>query len=136
MPLTQKKFSSEGVARRTSGFLSGTYTAASVVSETTRSATCNAEAAASVTIAAGVMTINLGWVPKYFKIMNCTDRLTQEWFQGMNQGDFIETAANGVRTLETDDQVVVVETTGVVTVTFAGGAVTDNDTVVWEAAGG
>lgn len=135
MALTNMKFNVEPTVRRAQGYLSGTYTAATVTSETTKSATSNADAVAQAVIASGVMTITLGWVPKRFKIENKTDRLSQEWELGMNTGDFIETAANGDRTLETDDKISVNATTGVVTVTFDGGAVTDNDTVVWVAEG-
>lgn len=135
MPLSNFKYNNDGVVRRASGSLSGTYTAATVVSESVPGVLSNSDAVKQVVIAAGVMTITLGWVPKKFKITNLTDRLTQEWAQGMNTGDFLETVAAGTRTLETDDQISVNPTTGVVTVTFAGGAVTDNDTVVWEAEG-
>jgi len=124
------------------GIFSGTYTAASDVSTTTNS-----------TMAAGVITLTLGFVPKYFKIINVTDRITQEWFSGMNSGDYLETAANGDKTLETDDKVVVAIRTGtggsvsqaggtadtsasgVVTVTVDSGIMTDNDTIVWVAEG-
>lgn len=122
MALTNSKYNPTGIANRANGSLSGTYTAATVTSTVSGAA-----------IASGVLTLTLGFAPKYFKVINCTDRITQEWFQGMNAGDFIETAAAGTRTLETDDQVVVSGNT--VTVTFAGGAATDNDTVVWVAEG-
>lgn len=124
------------------GVFSGAYTAASDVSTTTNS-----------TMAAGVITLTLGFVPKYFKIINVTDRVMQEWFEGMNSGDYLETVAAGTRTLETDDKVVVAIRTGtggsvsqhggsadttasgVVTVTVDSGIMTDNDTVVWVAEG-
>lgn len=99
----------DGVSRFAEGSYSGTYTAANV-------------------------TITLGFNPTYFKITNMTDRVSQEWYSGMNSGDFLETAAAGTRTLETDDQIIV-NTDGTVTVVAAGGAITDNDTVVWEARG-
>ena len=126
-----------GPVQRTQGSISGTYTAASDVSSTT-----------NASIAAGVMTLTLGFVPTRFMIMNVTDRVKQEWFKGMNSGDYLETAANGTVTLETDDKVVVAIRTGaggsasqsggsadtsasgVVTVTFDSGIATDNDTVV------
>lgn len=109
---------------------SGTYTAATDV-----------YSANGITMAAGVIAINVGFVPSYVKVFNITDRLSQEWFKGMNQGDFVEAVAAGDKTLETDDQLVVaVSTTGTapvtlnpaatVTITAAGGAMTDNDTVV------
>lgn len=131
-----------GPVQRTQGSISGTYTAATDVSTTT-----------NASIAAGVMTLTLGFVPTRFMIMNVTDRVKQEWFKGMNSGDYIETAANGTVSLETDDKVVVAIRTGaggsasqsggsadtsasgVVTVTFDSGIATDNDTVVWVAEG-
>lgn len=131
-----------GPVQRAQGIFSGTYTAASDVSTTT-----------NATMAAGVITLTLGFVPTYFKIINATDRITQEWFQGMNSGDYLETAANGDKTLETDDKVVVATRTGTggstsqaggtadttpsgkVTITVDSGIMTDNDTVVWEAIG-
>lgn len=139
--LVCKKFSPTDIPNRASGYISGTYTAATVNSATSPSTTAtgggiaNSDAVSNVLIAAGVITITLGFVPKHFKIVNVTDRLTQEWFEGMNTGDFIETVAAGDQTLETDDQISVNATTGVVTITAAGGAMTDNDTVIWYAEG-
>lgn len=136
---TVTRANANGAPNRAQGSFSGTYTAATDTFTGTGSN-------AGVALASGVITITLGFVPRYFKIINVTDRITQEWFHGMNQGDFIETAANGTRTLETDDQVVVAaSTTGTapvtfepaatVTITASGGAMTDNDTVVWVAEG-
>ena len=141
--LVANKSAPTGIVTHANGYISGTYTAASVNSATAASTTAvaatggiaNADAVANQVIASGVMTLTLGFSPKYFKIINVTDRLTQEWFEGMNSGDFLETAANGTVTLETDDKVVVSTTAGTVVVTFDGGAATDNDTVVWEARG-
>src|SRR3990167_9088022 len=90
-----------GPVQRAQGSISGTYTAATDVSTTTNAA-----------IAAGVLTLTLGFVPTYFKIINVTDRITQEWFQGMNSGDYLETIAAGDRALETDDKLVVAIRTG------------------------
>lgn len=143
---------------RAQGYIKGTYTAASVTSATSPSATAagggiaNGAAVVDTTIASGVMTIRLGFVPLYVKVVNVTDRITQEYFDGMNAGDFVETAANGTRTLETDDKLTVTITggsagssggggtapassTGVVTITADGGAFTDNDTMTWVAEG-
>jgi hypothetical protein len=129
--------------QRASGSFSGTYTAASDVSTTT-----------NATMAAGVITLTLGFVPKYFMIENITDRVKQEWYDVMNSGDYLETAAAGTRTLETDDKLVITERTGsgavggtssggsadtsasgVVTITVDSAIVTDNDTVIWVAYG-
>lgn len=124
------------------GHISGTYTAAteavssgpsqtfSASTLTTRQADGNNTQGAA--LASGVLTVTPGFIPRYAKIINVTDRVTQEWHKGMNQGDFLETAANGTRTLETDDKLVVNETTGVVTFTADGTAITDNDTSVFE----
>lgn len=124
MALTNLKYNVGVAQNRANGSLSGTYTAASVESAT-----------AGATMASGVLTLTLGFKPKYFRIVNVTDRVTQEWFEGMNSGDFIETAANGARTLETDDKVVVDQAAGTVTVLADGTVITDNDTTVWEAVG-
>lgn len=131
-----------GPVQKASGYFKGTYTAATDVSTT-----------ANAAMAAGVITLTLGFVPRKFKIINVTDRVMQEWFEGMNQGDYLETAANGDRTLETDDKLVVKIRTGaggsvsqaggtadtapsgVVTVTVDSGIMTDNDTIVWFAEG-
>lgn len=115
-----------GVApQRIVGHLSGTYTAA----------TDDVTTVENVDMTNGVITITPGFMPTYVKVVNVTDRLTQEWFKGMNPGDFLETAANGDKTLETDDKLVVNATTGVVTILANGGAYTDNDTMVYEIVG-
>jgi hypothetical protein len=128
---TITRTNTNGALNKNTGSISGTYTAASDVFDSD-----------GVTLASGVLTIDVGFEPTYVKVINVTDRITQEWHKGMNQGDFIETAANGVRTLETDDKLVVeVDETGAapvtikpvytVTVLADGTAITDNDTTVW-----
>ncbi len=128
------------VFQRIVGYLSGTYTASSDANTASGQGT-----PASITnpngiqnlgtsgavLASGVLTITPGFIPTYVKVINVTDRLTQEWFKGMNVGDFLETAANGDKTLETDDKLTISATTGVISVLADGGAITDNDTVVW-----
>lgn len=127
---TVSRVNPNGVLNRVQVSLSGTYTAATDV-----------YAANDITLASGSLAVTVGFEPTAVKVINVTDRLTQEWFKGMNQGDFLETAANGDKTLETDDKVVVaVSTAGsapvvtkpayTVTVLANGGAITDNDTVV------
>lgn len=128
---TVARENTNGAKYRCSGSLSGTYTAAS-----------DAYDSDGVVLASGTLTLTVGFEPTYVKVINVTDRITQEWHKGMNQGDFIETAANGTRTLETDDKLVVsISQTGSAPVTIKpvctvavlanGGAITDNDTVVW-----
>jgi hypothetical protein len=48
-----------------------------------------------------------GFRPSYVKVVNVTDRITYEWMEGMNEGDYLKTVAAGTRTLETDDVLVV-----------------------------
>jgi hypothetical protein len=144
MAATVKYFKNPGVIQRAFGHISGSYTAATEVASSS-----GAGSPASVSnpngvlgagsdgasLTGGTLTITPGFVPNYAKVMNVTDRITQEWFKGMNQGDFIETSAAGVRSLETDDKLVVNETTGVVSVLANGTAITDNDVSVWEVQG-
>jgi len=143
MASTLRYFKGSDVVQRHFGSLSGTYTAATDVN-----ASSGAGSPASISVpngtlgqgssganlAAGVLTITPGFIPNHVKIVNVTTRVMQEWFKGMNQGDSVDTAAAGTRTLETDDMLVVNETTGVVTVT-ASGTFTDNETVAWEILG-
>ncbi|MCR4338518.1 MAG: hypothetical protein NUW01_01380 [Gemmatimonadaceae bacterium] len=128
--------------RRAHGSVSGTYTAASDVSTT-----------ANASIASGVLTITLGFVPSRVKVMNASQKIACEWFEGMNQGDYLKTLANGTVSLETGDALTITPETragavggtssggtadtaasGVVTFTFSG-LLTDNETLVWEAVG-
>lgn len=46
----------------------------------------------------------LGFVPKYIKLINVTDRIIVEWFEGMAQDTCIKTAAAGTVTLETTNK--------------------------------
>lgn len=127
---TVSRTNDNGAPNRVQIVFKGTYTAATDV-----------YSANGITMAAGSIAIQVGFVPSRVYAINATDRLSQEWFSGMNQGDFLETAANGDKTLETDDKLVVaVATTGTAPVTFNpaatvtllanGGIMTDNDTVI------
>ena len=130
-----------GPVQRTQGSVSGTYTAATDVSTT-----------ANATIAAGVLTVTLGFLPTYFKLVNVTSKIAFEWFDGMNQGDYLKTLANGTVSLETGDALTITPATraggsstqsggtadtaasGVATFTFSGLS-SDNHTLVWLAEG-
>jgi hypothetical protein len=150
-----------GIVSRATGYIKGTYTAATVTSATAASTTAaatggiaNADAVTNMVIGSGVMTITLGFVPKYFKIVNVSDGLVKEKFDGMATADHIHTAIDGTRGLLTDSAILISATEGshgssggggtapasplgIVTVTFATGTAicTDNDTVVWVAEG-
>lgn len=131
-----------GPVQRTQGSISGTYTAATNVS-----ATQNA------TMAAGVLTLTLGFVPTYFKLQNVTTGIMREWFAGMTAGTSLDTTAAGVMSLNASSGVVIALETragavggtssggsadtspsGVCVVT-ASGIFTNNDTVAWYAIG-
>ena len=141
MPATVRYFKNAGILGRQFGHISGTYTAATEVSSSS-----GAGSPASVSnpngvlgqgsfganLAAGVLTITPGFIPTYVKAVNVTSRVMHEWFKGMNQGDYVATAAAGTRTLATDDVLVVNETTGVVTVLATGDILDDNATIAWE----
>jgi hypothetical protein len=49
------------------------------------------------------IAIELGFRPRYFQLVNLTDRITHEWYEGMASGTTVKTAADGVRTLDTAD---------------------------------
>lgn len=98
----------------------------------------------SGTRVAADFTITLGFIPRYFVIENLTDRVKCEWFDGMNQGDSLKTIANGTRTLETSDGVIVRNTTvdaangvsGTVNIDVSvDGIETDDDQIQWMAQG-
>ena len=143
-----------GPLQRSQGSISGTYTAETDVSTTTDAA-----------IAAGVLTLTLGFVPKRFLLQNVTQRWKCEWFEGLADGSYIVTQADGDATLADDSGILIALRTGlgglsgtraagtadttplgVVTVDFSATAatgvtgavaqlVTDNDTFVWVAEG-
>lgn len=53
-----------------------------------------------------LVTLYPGFKPRKLKVINLTDRISYEWFEGMAQGDYLKTVAAGTRTLETDDVVI------------------------------
>lgn len=144
--------------RSVNGYMSGTYTAATVTNAllTTTNADANGFSVASggvtttlrqnVVLAAGVCTITLGFVPRRVLVTNVTQRITKEWIEGMNVTDNLLTVAAGTKTLVTDSGVllssqaaggtapVTTEPASTVTITFATGTaiVTDNDTWTYE----
>lgn len=67
--------------------------AASVVNMAVGTVVTNADAAAAA-------TFNPGFVPRRIEFHNLTDRISQEWFEGMADGASLQTVAAGTRTLE------------------------------------
>lgn len=50
--------------------------------------------------AAAAATFNLGFEPRYIKFVNLTDRITDEWFEGMASASSLHAVAVGTQTLE------------------------------------
>jgi hypothetical protein len=44
---------------------------------------------------------DVGFVPRYIRVENETDRICNEWFTGMTSGHALRSAAAGTRSLET-----------------------------------
>ena len=144
MASTLRYFKGSDVVQRHFGLISGTYTAATDVNASSGAGSPASlanpngvlgQGSAGASIAAGALTITPGFVPNYVKVMDVTTRISHEWYKGMLQGDYIKSIAAGDKSLETDDALVVNETTGVVTVLASGDALGDNDTVAWEILG-
>lgn len=45
--------------------------------------------------------VDCGFVPRYVQVVNLTDRITFEFYEGMTDTNALKTVANGTRTLET-----------------------------------
>ena len=43
----------------------------------------------------------VGFQPRYVKVENATDRILNEWYEGMTSAHAVKTVAAGTRTLET-----------------------------------
>lgn len=56
---------------------------------------------------AGVIPIKCGFVPRYVKLMNVTDCISYEWFEGMASTNTIKQVANGTSTLDTNSCILV-----------------------------
>lgn len=50
---------------------------------------------------AAAITITCGFEPRYVRVINTTERIMVEWFEGMADAAGIKTAAAGTRTLLT-----------------------------------
>lgn len=56
---------------------------------------------------AAAYTLPLGFLPRVVRIHNLTDRITQEWFEGMAALSSLDTAAAGTVTLNTTSGITV-----------------------------
>ena len=76
-------------------------------------------------------TVKLGYAPRHVKVVNLTDRVTFEWFQGMSAGHAYKVDAAGAGTAETANHITVDSEEG--TITFGSGIVGQNDQFYWMA---
>jgi hypothetical protein len=53
------------------------------------------------------MTFTMGFTPRFVRFVNATDRIVDEWYDGMADDSAIESAANGTTTLETSGGITV-----------------------------
>lgn len=82
--------------------------------------------------AAAATTFDVGFVPRAVRFHNLTDRISDEWFEGMAAASSLHTIATGVRTLETTNGITV-NADGTFTVTAA--TMVASKTFAWEAIG-
>ncbi len=59
--------------------------------------------------AEAAFTKTVGFQPRYVKVVNLTDRIQGEWYEGMAADSMIKTVAAGTRTLVTSDAITVSE---------------------------
>ncbi|MFM7013261.1 MAG: hypothetical protein ACKO0Z_28680 [Betaproteobacteria bacterium] len=83
--------------------------------------------------AAADTTIQLGFVPRVVRFHNITDRISDEWYEGMSAYNAIHTVAAGTRTLETTNGISVNASGNSFTVKAA--TIPASKTFVWEAVG-
>lgn len=70
-----------------------------------------------------------GFLPRYFRWVNLTDRIEYEWYEGMAADTTLKTVAAGTRTLETTDGITVAASG----VTIDADIVIQNKQYTWEA---
>jgi hypothetical protein len=76
-------------------------------------------------------TLVVGFLPRYVKWLNLTDRIQYEWYEGMAADTTLKTIANGTRSLETTDGITVAATG----ITIDADIVLQNKQYTWEARG-
>ena len=67
--------------------------------------------------AAAAAVLQLGFVPRYVRFVNLTDRITEEWFEGMAAASSLHAVAAGTQTLETVNGISVDATAKTITLT-------------------
>ena len=82
--------------------------------------------------AAAATTIDVGFVPRVVRFRNVTDRISDEWYEGMAAASSIHTVAAGTVTLEATNGITV-NADGTFTVTAV--TMVASKTFAWEAIG-
>lgn len=80
---------------------------------------------------AAAATVTLGFAPRVVRFHNITDRISDEWFEGMSSANSLHTVAAGTRTLETTNGIAVSGNTFTLTAT----TMVASKTFAWEAIG-
>lgn len=80
---------------------------------------------------ATAQTFTLGFTPRIVRFRNITDRISDEWYEGMDSASSIHTVAAGTVTLETTNGIAVSGNTFTVTAT----TMVASKSYVWEAIG-
>jgi hypothetical protein len=80
---------------------------------------------------AAAATITLGFAPRHVRFVNLTDRITDEWWEGMASASSLHTVAAGTQTLEATDGIAVSGNTFTLTAT----TLVASKTFYWEARG-
>jgi hypothetical protein len=81
---------------------------------------------------AAAATIPVGFVPRVVRFRNVTDRISDEWYEGMAAASSIHTVATGTVTLETTNGITV-NADGTFTLTAV--TMVASKTFAWEAIG-
>src|SRR5690349_25137154 len=80
---------------------------------------------------AAAATFTIGFVPRIVRFHNLTDRISDEWYEGMSAANSLHTVAAGTRTLETTNGITVSGNTFSVTAT----TMVASKSFYWEAIG-
>lgn len=81
--------------------------------------------------AAAAATITLGFAPLKVRFVNLTDRITDEWYEGMASASSLHEVAAGTKTLETTNGIAVSGNTFTLTAV----TMVASKTFYWEAEG-
>lgn len=81
--------------------------------------------------AATAITFTLGFQPRIVRLHNLTDRISDEWYEGMASASSLHTIATGVRTLEAVNGIAVSGNT----FTCTAATMLASKTYAWEAIG-